>query len=236
MRRNCNLIKEKLTHPHRFSCWCGEGCWLPPSIIRFSHSLLELVINPHHKVLTYVEYRAESGVFRTILTPHPPLPLASVSSPRTEGGGYTLAGRWGDGGVNISEDARHWIGLLQYNPSTILTTPARQLLLFYDHFLSSNFWSCHPFEFLYTPVIFHWSVFYYIFFDFGVQYNASFSCKFFCNSAMIRKVFDFFFCTRFYSINVQYLSYIVQRPSLAMGVFDSVLWLMKRGNVEELCS
>ncbi len=35
-----------------------------------------------------------------------------------EGGGYTLAGRWGVGGVNILEDARHWIGLLQYNLST----------------------------------------------------------------------------------------------------------------------
>ncbi len=60
-----------------------------------------------HKVLTYIEYRAVSGVFRTI------------DSPRTKGGGggwYILAGRWGGGGVNF--DARHWIGLLQYNPST----------------------------------------------------------------------------------------------------------------------
>ncbi len=31
-------------------------------------------------------------------------------APKTEG--YPLAGRWG---VNILEDARHWIGLLQYN-------------------------------------------------------------------------------------------------------------------------
>jgi hypothetical protein len=64
-------------------------------------------------VLTYIEHRAVSSVFRTI-DPPPPLPLASVSSPRTKGGGgYTFG--WG---VNISEDARHWIGLLQYNPST----------------------------------------------------------------------------------------------------------------------
>ncbi len=68
-----------------------------------------------------------SGVFQNIkiLTPPSPLPLASVSSPRTKGGGGgTLAGRWGvggGGGVNILEDARHWIGLLQYNPSTIYT-------------------------------------------------------------------------------------------------------------------
>ncbi len=30
--------------------------------------------------------------------------------------GYTLAGRWG---VSILEGARHWLGLLQYNPSTV---------------------------------------------------------------------------------------------------------------------
>ncbi len=65
-----------------------------------------------HKVLTIIEYRAVSGVFRTI-DPPPPFHPASVSSPRTKGGGYTLAvGGWG---VNISEDSRHWIGLLQYN-------------------------------------------------------------------------------------------------------------------------
>ncbi len=44
---------------------------------------------------------------------------ASVSSLRTKGGGYTLAGRWGGGEVNILEDARHRIGLLQYNLSTV---------------------------------------------------------------------------------------------------------------------
>ncbi len=48
-----------------------------------------------------------SSIFRTIDPPPPPHP--------------TLAGRWGGGdwGVNISEDARHWIGFLQYNPSTL---------------------------------------------------------------------------------------------------------------------
>ncbi len=49
-----------------------------------------------------------SGVFGIIDTP-PPLHPESVSSPRGEGGGG-----------NISEDARHWIGLLQYNPSTVV--------------------------------------------------------------------------------------------------------------------
>ncbi len=61
-----------------------------------------------HKVLTCIEYRAVSGVFRTI-DPPPLLHPASVSSPRTKGGVNIF---------NILEDARHWIGLLQYNPST----------------------------------------------------------------------------------------------------------------------
>ncbi len=45
-----------------------------------------------HRVPTYVEYRSVAGVFLKILNPHPLLPLASVSSPRTKGGagGYTL--------------------------------------------------------------------------------------------------------------------------------------------------
>jgi hypothetical protein len=65
-----------------------------------------------------MEYRAVSGVFRTI-DPPPPLLPASVSSPPPppKAGGFTLAGR-GGGGVNILEDATHWIGLSQYNPST----------------------------------------------------------------------------------------------------------------------
>ncbi len=50
--------------------------------------------------------------------PPPSLHPASVSSPRTKGGGYTLAGRAGVG-VNILEDASHRIGLLQSNLSTI---------------------------------------------------------------------------------------------------------------------
>jgi hypothetical protein len=45
-----------------------------------------------HKVLTYIEYRAVSGVFQTIDHP-PPLHLASVTYPCTKGGGgggYTV--------------------------------------------------------------------------------------------------------------------------------------------------
>ncbi len=76
------------------------------------------------KVLTYIVYRAVSEVFRTI-DPLPQLHPASVSSPCTKGGGYTLAGRRG---ANISEDARHWVGFLQYNPST-----CTHILLFAFH-------------------------------------------------------------------------------------------------------
>jgi hypothetical protein len=64
-----------------------------------------------HKVLTYTEYRAVSGVFRTF-DPSPPLHPASVSSPAPKAGGYAQSPGGEGVGVNISEDAR------QYNPST----------------------------------------------------------------------------------------------------------------------
>ncbi len=54
------------------------------------------VFSVKHKVLTYVEYRAMSGVFQNI-DPTPPLRPAIVSSPRTIGGGNTLARGWGGG-------------------------------------------------------------------------------------------------------------------------------------------
>ncbi len=75
------------------------------------------MVGEGHKLLTYIEYRAVSGVFRTI-DPPPPLHLASVSSPRTKGRGVHTRQAVRGWGVNISEAARHWIGLLQYNPST----------------------------------------------------------------------------------------------------------------------
>jgi hypothetical protein len=72
-----------------------------------------------HKVLTYIEYRAVSGVFPTI-DPPPPLHPASVSSPAPKAGEVHTRRAVRGWGVNISEDARHLIGLLQYNPSTVL--------------------------------------------------------------------------------------------------------------------
>ncbi len=78
------------------------------------------IVSVVHKVLLHIEYRAVSGVFRTI-DPTPPLRPASGSSPphqRRGGGVHTRRAVWGVG-VNSSEDARHWIGILQYNPSTL---------------------------------------------------------------------------------------------------------------------
>jgi hypothetical protein len=71
-----------------------------------------------HKVLTYVEYRAVSGVFQNIDPPSPSTPSECVLPPHQRRGGTHSPG--GGGGVNILEDARHWIGLLQYNLSTVL--------------------------------------------------------------------------------------------------------------------
>jgi hypothetical protein len=74
-----------------------------------------------HKVLTYIEYRTVYYMASSeLLTPPPPLHPASVSpppAPKAGGGVYTRQEVRG-WGVNISEDARHWIGLLQYNPPT----------------------------------------------------------------------------------------------------------------------
>jgi hypothetical protein len=73
------------------------------------------------KVLTYtyVEDRAVSGVFQNI-DPQPPSPPSEcVLPPHQRRGVHTR--RLGRGwGANILEDARYWIGLLQYNLSTIV--------------------------------------------------------------------------------------------------------------------
>ncbi len=58
---------------------------------------IDFLIDWTHKELTYLEYRAESDVFQNI-DPHPPLLLASVSSPRTKGGGTHSPGNEGCGG------------------------------------------------------------------------------------------------------------------------------------------
>jgi hypothetical protein len=52
--------------------------------------------------------------------PSPPGECVLPPPPPNKGGGYTLAGRKGGWGVNILEDERHRIALLQYNLSTAL--------------------------------------------------------------------------------------------------------------------
>ncbi len=68
-----------------------------------------------NKVLTYVEYRAVSGVFQNI---DPPFPPSECVLPRTKGGGVHTRRAVRGWGFNILEDARHRIDLLQYNLST----------------------------------------------------------------------------------------------------------------------
>jgi hypothetical protein len=69
-----------------------------------------------HTPTKYIFYCKRAILFLSsskILTPHPPLPLASLSSPRNKGVGYTLAGRSGRWRVNILEEERNRIALLQ---------------------------------------------------------------------------------------------------------------------------
>ena len=75
-----------------------------------------------HKVLTYIEYRAVSGVFRNF-DPPPPSPPSECVLPPLQRRGNTLAGWWGGWGVNINilEDSSHRIGLLQSNLTTACT-------------------------------------------------------------------------------------------------------------------
>ncbi len=73
---------------------------------------------------TYIHvYRVQSSVWRlpNYWPPTPSPPSECVFPPHQRRGGTHSPG--GEGwGVNISEDARHWIGLLQYNPSIRLAT------------------------------------------------------------------------------------------------------------------
>ncbi len=107
--------------------WCARRRYCTERETPSTHSQIQPL---PHKVLTYVEYRAVSGVFQNS-DPPPPFHPASVSSPRTKGWGgeYTLAGRWRGGGsifwktpdiglASYSIIFLHWIGLLQYNLST----------------------------------------------------------------------------------------------------------------------
>ncbi len=86
------------------------------SLHKFSFYRLNASHCCRHKVLTCIEYRAVSGIFRTIETPPPPSTQGCVL-PRTKRGGVHThcAVRGWAGGQYFG---RRLIGLLQYNPST----------------------------------------------------------------------------------------------------------------------
>ncbi len=69
---------------------------------------------PERREIIYCKRAILSLTSSKMLTPHPPLSLASESPPPpNKGEGCTLAGRRGVWGVNILEDERDRIALLQ---------------------------------------------------------------------------------------------------------------------------
>ncbi len=105
--RHCSIIPSPATMDNKI--------YLSPSPFPVSFRY-----GPLHKVLTYKEYRAVSGIFRNRNYWPPPRSTQRVCPlPHQRRGVHTRRAVRG-WGVNISEDARHWIGLLQYNPSTVL--------------------------------------------------------------------------------------------------------------------
>jgi hypothetical protein len=82
---------------------CGERCG---HFSTFEANVLAafrrtgILVVSNHKVLTYVEYRAVSGVFQNI-DPPPPFHPASVFSPHTIGGGRVHNRRERVGGQNF---------------------------------------------------------------------------------------------------------------------------------------
>ncbi len=89
-----------------------------------------------HKVLTYIEYRAVSGVFRPELLTPPPPPLhpASVFSPRIKDGGYT---------IHTRRAVKGWGSIFRKTPGIELTSysiiPLRyDLFLTFHAFYSSS--------------------------------------------------------------------------------------------------
>ncbi len=100
-------------------CKEGGGGWHSFKKLEFEWRFVHCAqVGQNQLQSTYI-YRVQSSVWH-LLNYWPPTPLhpASVSSPRTKGGGVQTRRAVRGWGVNISEDARHWIGLLQYNPTT----------------------------------------------------------------------------------------------------------------------
>ncbi len=76
----------------------------------YEHHVRKIQYSCNHKVLPYVEYRAVFSVFQNIDPPTPLFTQRVCPPPAPRAGG----------GVNILDDARHRIGLLQYNLSTVV--------------------------------------------------------------------------------------------------------------------
>ncbi len=91
-----------------------------------------------------------------LLTPPPPLHPA-CPPPAPKAGGTHSPGGEGGGGVNILEDARPWIGLLQYNPSTGISLKedwrSRQyhVLITFGREASTEYEPCWLAQFFATP-------------------------------------------------------------------------------------
>ncbi len=109
----------------------GKSSKFPKELVQYNKpdncvvfcDLLVLWMKPFpHKVLTYVEYRLQNSVWR--LPPlHPPLHAASVSSPRTKGGGGTHS----PGGEGVGGGQLFWktpdIGFASYSIISLRFTP-----------------------------------------------------------------------------------------------------------------
>ncbi len=110
-----------------------------------------------------------SGIFQNI-DPPPPLHPASVSSPRTKGGGeegvHTRRAVRG-WRVNILEDARHWIGFLQYNISTIksieLGPPTSRAFVFPEIFWGQNYVPVRPYVLIFSVFPYFYSFWFFSF-------------------------------------------------------------------------
>ncbi len=86
-------------------------------ILQDTHARFLYVYTPlsvHHTLQSTYIYRVQSSVWRLqnyCIDPPPPLHPENVSSPRTKGGGVHTRRAVRGRGINISEDARRWIGL-----------------------------------------------------------------------------------------------------------------------------
>jgi hypothetical protein len=115
-----------LKHPGGSGLWGGQAvkakeASLATCIWEWRGFISHSVVGRTTKYL----HRVQSSVWRLPnYWPPPPTPSSPSECvlPRTEGGGYTTHSPCGErGGQSIFRKTPHWIGLLQYNPSTCRT-------------------------------------------------------------------------------------------------------------------